>query len=137
MEITPETLKKSYLGINGEKTVLTLIREHNENLRLLVGKDYTIGTMKRYEVTLRHLTRYIRKKYDKNDLSLSKVDHEFITGLELFLKVDRNCEHNTAMKYIRNFKKIINSAIANGLIRKDPFASFKMTTKKVNNCILK
>ena len=52
--------------------------------------------------------------------------------MELYLKVDRNCGHNTTVKYIKNFKKIIRIAQANGWIKSDPFIRIKMQLKKVD-----
>ena len=40
------------------------------------------------------------------------------------------------MKYIKNFKKIIRIAMANGLITQDPFANYKMKLKKVDRDFL-
>ena len=47
------------------------------------------------------------------------------------LKTFRNCNHNTTIKYISNFRKIVNGCIRNGWIDKDPFVGFKMTKKEV------
>ncbi|MCG2462495.1 site-specific integrase, partial [Flavobacteriaceae bacterium F89] len=59
------------------------------------------------------------------------VDHKFITGLEYYLKTTRKCAHNSAIKYIINFKKIIRIAHANDWIDKDPFLHWKGKLKIV------
>src|SRR5690606_5134619 len=40
------------------------------------------------------------------------------------------------MKYIQNLKKVINMAVANDWLAKNPFASFKCSNKKVHREIL-
>ena len=59
------------------------------------------------------------------------MDHQFITGLEYYLKTTRKCAHNSAIKYITNFKKIIRIAHANDWIDKDPFLHWKGKLKIV------
>lgn len=70
-------------------------------------------------------------KYKKNDIPVKDVDHKFITGLEYYLKTTRKCAHNSAIKYITNFKKIIRIAYANDWIDKDPFLHWKAELKIV------
>jgi len=40
-------------------------------------------------------------------VSLQKINYEFIADLEFYLKTERSCAHNTVMKYLSDFKKII------------------------------
>jgi hypothetical protein len=51
--------------------------------------------------------------------------------LEFWLKTQRNCAHNTTMKYISNLKKIVNGCIRKGWLLKDPFLGFKTTKQEV------
>lgn len=60
------------------------------------------------------------------------MDHKFINGLEYYLKTERNCAHNTTIKYITNFKKVIRIAYANDWISKDPFFNWKSRLKTVD-----
>lgn len=49
--------------------------------------------------------------------------------MEFYLKSQKNCEHNTAIKYVINFKKIIRIAYANQWIQRDPFFHWKASWK--------
>ena len=135
-EITATAIKKSFLGLDVERTILSIFREHNENVRLLIDKDFAYATFQRYEITMMHVQNFIRMKYRKEDLPIPQIDHEFISGLELYLKIERKCGHNSALKYIKNFKKIIRIALANGWMTQDPFAKIKMTLRKVEKDFL-
>jgi len=42
------------------------------------------------------------------------IDHHFITDYDYWLKSKHNCDNNSAVKYIENFKKIIVPALDNG-----------------------
>jgi hypothetical protein len=43
----------------------------------------------------------------------------------------RKCANNTAVKYLKNFKKIIRLCMAHGWITKDPFLGYKAKNKAV------
>jgi hypothetical protein len=43
----------------------------------------------------------------------------------------RKCANNTAVKYIKNFHKVINECLANGWLVKDPFINYKSKVKEV------
>lgn len=138
--ITPTSIKNAYLGIEPEedkgKKVLELFREHNDKVKALVNIDYSPDTLERYETSLKHTRDFIMQKYDREDLYFSELDHEFIVDYEIYFKTVRKCAHNTTLKYIKNFKKIVRLAITTGHLDKDPFANFKMRLKKVDRGFL-
>lgn len=136
---TAEILKNEFLGI-GDKaiTVIQLFSEHNENMKTLVGDEYSYGTYKRYRSSLNHIKSFIKHKYKREDLALSEINNKFITDFEYYLKTFYSCQHNSAMKHLKCLKKITRIAIANDYIRKDPFASFKISMKPINReCLSK
>ncbi|WP_432411273.1 site-specific integrase [Rasiella sp. SM2506] len=113
------------------KMLLEIFQEHNDKVESLIGKDFAIGTFERYRTCRNHVRDFIKKKYKKTDIPVKGVDHKFITGLEYYLKTTRKCSHNSAIKYITNFKKIIRIAYANDWIDKDPFLHWKAKLKVI------
>lgn len=136
--ITPVLLKNSYLGIEEDKgkKIIELFKEHNDKIKTLINIDYSPDTVQRYETSLKHTRDFIKHKYQKEDLYLEELDNEFIVDYEFYFKTVRKCSHNTTMKYIKNFKKIIRIAQANGLLSKDPFANYKLTLRKIDKGFL-
>ena len=131
--ITAQNLRKAYLDKGSNmKMLLEIFKEHNNKVDKLVGKDFSAGTAERYKTAKKHVGDYILKKYKVSDIPVIDVDHKFITGFEYYLKTVRNCGHNTAIKYITNFKKIIRIAYANDWIEKDPFLHWKGKLKIVD-----
>jgi len=125
-------LRDVYLGKDKtKKMLLETFQEHNDKVDSLIGKDFAAGTAERYRTCKKHVADFIKKKYKKNDIPVKDVDHKFITGLEYYLKTTRKCAHNSAIKYITNFKKIIRIAHANDWIDKDPFLHWKAKLKIV------
>jgi integrase len=112
--------------------LLKIFQNHNNQLEKLIGKDYASGTALRYRTAKSHVEEFIKFEYKVNDIPVKDVDHKFIAGLEYYLKTERNCAHNTAIKYITNFKKVIRIAFANDWISKDPFFNWKARLKTVD-----
>lgn len=79
-----------------------------------------------------HTKNFIRWKYNKEDYPLDLINQQFVNDYEFYLKTERKCNHNSATKYLKNFKKIIRIALANNWITQDPFASIKFTLKPVD-----
>jgi site-specific recombinase XerD len=75
-------------------------------------------------------------KYKVSDIDIRKIDHEFITGYEFYLKTECNCAQNTAIKYIKNLGKIIHICLANGWLQKDPFIKYKGKVTEVERTFL-
>ncbi|MEO5977853.1 MAG: site-specific integrase [Chryseolinea sp.] len=69
-------------------------------------------------------------------MSLQLLKYNFVTDFEHYLKVTRKCNHNSAQKYIRNFRKIINNAIKNDWLDKDPFKAYKVKLKETKRVFL-
>ena len=115
-----------------QKMLLEIFQDHNAKVESLIGKDFAAGTAERYRTCKKHVAAFVKQKYKRNDIPVQDVDHKFITGLEYYLKTTRKCAHNSAIKYITNFKKIIRIAYANDWIDKDPFLHWKAKLKIVD-----
>ena len=113
------------------KTLIATFQEHNDQCRELVGKDYALITVRRYESCKRYLAELIKLKYGKEDLPLSEVNGELVRSFEFYLKTEKECQQNTVIRYMKCLKKITNLALANEWITKDPFIGIKFHEKEV------
>lgn len=135
--ITADTIKNSYLGTGEEqRSLIETFQYHNDQMKELIGVDVVKATHTKFETVLKKLKLYLKNNYKRSDIFLQELDHKFIVDFEYFLKVDQAISHNTVMKYIRNLKKVMNMAVMNDWIPKNPFISFKCSTKKVTREIL-
>ena len=114
-----------------ERMLIPIFQEHNRKIKELVGQEYAAGTLERYETSLKHTKDFIFWKYNLTDINIEKIDHAFIMEYEFYLRSERKCANNTAVKYIKNFHKIINQCLANGWLNKDPFSNYKAKVKEV------
>jgi len=113
-------------------SIINVFKQHNENMKSLIGIEYSYGSYKNYKTTLKRLKNYITKKYNTNDISLTQINYNFIYNFSQFLLLHTECNHNGMMKHIQRFKKITNFCIKNNYITKDPFVGFKISFKKTN-----
>lgn len=135
--ITAETLRNTLLGIEDDtRTILDIFLDHNKQMEALIGKEFSPATLERYKTSLDHTRSFIKWKYDTEDMDIRNLNFEFVTEYEFWLKSVRKCNHNTAIKYISNFRKIVNRCLRNGWLSKDPFLGFKMTKREVERTAL-
>lgn len=114
-----------------QQTLLEIFKQHNQQLAALSGTEYAPATVKRYTTALGHVHSFISWKYQTADIEIRKLSFEFITSYEFWLKSVRKCNHNSAIKYICNLRKIVNFCLKSGWLDKDPFFGFKMAKKEV------
>ena len=134
--ITVDLVRKLFYGVEEDnKTLLQVFREHNEQSRKLIGKDFVSKTVQRYETTTRYLEEFIKKEYQLSDIALNNLEANFISKFDAFLKIEKGCAQNSAITRLKNLKKIIRIALENDWIKKDPFAYYRFKLDVFVFCI--
>jgi site-specific recombinase XerD len=137
LEITIENLKNAlHNKLNRKRMLVSIFQDHNNKIKELIGKEYAPGTLERYTTSLKHTIGFMQWKYNRSDIDITKIDHAFVTDYEFWLRSVRNCSNNTAVKYIKNFNKIIKLCLANDWLDKNPFANYKAKVKEVERVYL-
>jgi hypothetical protein len=135
--VNPVSLKKQILGIqDDQRSILEVFAKHNEQVEARVGHEYAKATALKFRSTLKHIREYITYRYKRGDLSLSQIDHSFVTEFEYYLKNVKNCNHNSALKYVKLFRKIVRHCLGHGWMERDPFAGYKSKVKHVERDFL-
>ena len=135
--LTLEVFKNKLLGIEErQRTLIPIFKDHNNKIKELVGKEYASGTLERYNTSLKHTIDFLEWKYKISDIEIDKINHAFITDYEFYLRSVRNCANNTAVKYIKNFSKIIKICLANNWIDRNPFSNYKAKVREVERVYL-
>ncbi|MDV3927782.1 recombinase [Elizabethkingia anophelis] len=125
-EITCESLRNKYLGVEEKKlTIIEVFKGHNLKMKELIGKEFSKGTWERYETSLRHTEAFMKWKFNITDIDIREINPGFIADYEFYLRTVRNCSNNSAVKYLKNFQKIINICLSNEWLSKNPFVSHK------------
>lgn len=137
-DFTAEKLKNKLQGKEAKKSKMLLeaFIEHNQQVEKLVEKaEYAKGTRTRFETIYRHTKTFLTSKYGVHDLPVHKLDYGFISDFEFFLKSEV-CAHNTAMKYLGGFKKIVLNCVRRGWLPRDPFLGYKLPKREVERDFL-
>ncbi len=137
-DVSLENIKAKWYGTSVEKPrmLMEVFKQHNDQMKALINQEFSPLTFERYETSFRHTQEYMRWKYQIDDIDIKQLNYEFISNYEFWLKSERKCDHNTTVKYLSNFKKIVHICIKNGWIDRDPFVGFKMTKREVERPFL-
>jgi site-specific recombinase XerD len=130
--ISAQAIKNIYQGKNvRQHLLLELFRYHNGQVKAEIGKGYSKGTHLRFETVLTHTGSFIKDHYGKEDMNFNELKYDFITEFEHYLKSQKEISHNTVIRYLKIFKKIVLIALKNEWIPRDPFSRYTMTMKEV------
>ena len=133
--VTAEAVRNIVQGreASGERPhlLLEIFQYHNDQVKALVGKEYSKGTLTKFTTVLNHTRSFLQWKYKSDDIDIRKLDYEFITELEFWYKSIQHCDHNTTMKYIACVKKMVIRALRSGWLQHDPFMGFNLALREV------
>jgi hypothetical protein len=131
--VAAEAIKNLMMGKEKQtkRMLLQIFKYHNEQMKTLVGREFAPGTLVRYQTAYRHTQAFLKSRYNADDIEITKLDFEFIAEYEFWLKSVRKCDHNTTIKYLSNFKKIVRRCIQNSWLSRDPFIGFAMAKREV------
>lgn len=130
--ISALTLKEHYLG-RGERTVsLKLFLQTSVKDRIIDNKELSPNTTKNYVTTLIHLNSFLEESNQKNifirdvnDTFLRKWD-KYLVNKALYNKFNVTLHRNTINKYHSKLRVILNMAIEEEVITKNPYSKFKL-----------
>lgn len=106
--VTAEKVRNAFLGLTTkQRTLLEILKKHNEDERKLVGISKSLATIEKYERCHNRLEEFMRLKYKISDIPLKEINNAFITDFECFLRTKYNCNENTTAKFIQILRKII------------------------------
>lgn len=136
-ELSLENFKSRILGTHQrERMIIPIYQNHNDKIDELVGNGYAYGTLERFKISLKHLQEFILWKYNVADISINKIDYAFVTEFEFYLRSVKKCNNNTAVKYVRNFRKIIKICLDNDWLDKNPCSRYEGKMKEVERDFL-
>lgn len=136
-ELSLENFKSRILGTHQrERMIIPIYQNHNDKIEDLIGNGYAYGTLERFKISLKHLQEFIQWKYNVSDISITKIDYAFVTEFEFYLRSIKKCNNNTAVKYVRNFRKIIKICLDNDWLDKNPCNRYEGKMKEVERDFL-
>lgn len=125
----PAIMDMLFAKPSAEPTLLKIFEEFNFHLKERVGKDFAFSTYEKYEFTFDKVKAFIKNSTGKNDVFLRDITTKFIMDFDHYLRVNDNNQHNTAVKYCINLKRVLNVAVIQGSIQSNPFINYKTVYK--------
>ena len=114
-----------------EKSLLSVLEEHNAERKAMVGKTVAPATYWVFEYTGRLFKEFIQKKYERKDLYLREINLGFIQGFHAFLLGEKKMGQNSCTKHLKFLKKLLNLAVANSYISYNPVNAYKVEREPV------
>lgn len=138
--LSPETFRNMLLGTKKEIQKIHYLIEtatlHNTNFEKMIGIKYSYGSYKNYKSTLKYLKEFVPIYSGTKDIPLEEVNYNFCESYYGYVTTEKTCTTNGANKQIQRLKKIINYAIKQGFLSKNPMATFTLEFKPVNRVTL-
>ncbi|MDD3063823.1 MAG: site-specific integrase [Massilibacteroides sp.] len=130
--VSAADVKNAFQGIASEQDTLVKYYEaHNEQFLKNVGVNRCMETYKRYGISLNHLKRFMRKKYNIGDISFQALTPSFVADYDYYLRVELRFAPQTIVNTIGQLRRIVKIAINNGLLRNDPFIDYEFITSPI------
>jgi integrase len=80
----------------------------------------------------KHTQEFLKKEYKAEDLPVAEINRRFYDRFEYYLKKEKKCAHNTTVKYIRNFNKIVRIAVEQGWLTKSPYKDMRYRLEEID-----
>ena len=123
--ITAELIKNAVTGIGRKKEyLLELFREHNEKYSKQVGINRSERYIVIYKAVYKHIERFILAHYGLEDIPLRKLELSFIEKFDSYLRIELGFTAHTISTYTIILRKMVRLAISQGMLRKNPFATY-------------
>ncbi len=132
-----DLIKAEYLGNDEEPdSFINFFDEYLNRIKEEVGITRAMASVEKFSVIKKRFEQFIKSRYNRRDLKMGELNYKVISEFEHFLLTESKCCHNTVMRMLRNFKTVTILAMKMGVLKQDPFGSYKIRFDKVDRGFL-
>jgi len=132
-QLSAKTIKDYLTGnLNEQHTLIEACDYTINKIKSLIGIEYATSTLEKYVYTKDRLVEFMHYHLNISDIALDDLSETFIRDFDLYLKSSRRNQHNSAAKYVKNLKAILEDARRSGWIPKNPFRGFSCSYEETN-----
>jgi len=126
-ECSIDDILNQYKGVSLKEDfkLLEVYNLYLVRIEKLIGIELKLVTYKKYQESKIHLSDFVKWKFKTTDIKLKNINSNFVVDYEYFLKVEKNLQLSTLNKAIQRFRKVLNFAISQNYMDKDPFILYK------------
>ena len=119
--------------IQEDYSLLWLFEQYNGRIKKLVDIEIKQVTYEKFVQAANHIRRFILFKYSRKDYPLKELKREFLEEFDYYLKTELHFRQNSINKLIQRTRKVVDFALIQGYIHRNPFLGFrpKSYTKEV------
>lgn len=137
-ELNVQNFKLTYRSQENEYDTISRLFDYHE---IIDRKNLREGSYRGYIVTRKHLLDYVRIKYHLSDYKIAAIDKPFVQEFFAYLQGYRRegkirCAVNGALKHITRFKRVMNLALQNEWITRNPVCLLTAKRTKVEKGFL-
>lgn len=126
--VSAEMVRNAFQGIGSEyETLLGAFDKDNESFRKRIGTDRTLSSYKVRVRSRNHLAAFIRKRYNRSDISMLELTPDFIKAYEIHLSTEAGLHYGSVWSNCMWLKTIEAKAHYNGLTPRNPFAQYRVS----------
>lgn len=126
-EVTALQVKNAFQGIaTAQKTLLVLFNEMMQEFHSRIGIDRAPSTYFKYITAYKNLKRFLKEKYNVEDIPLSQLDLPFIEAYDFNLRVERKLKSESIISIVALLQKAVRIALHRNLITYPPFYGYKI-----------
>lgn len=135
---TAQKVKLSFLGVGVmDDAILKVFKDQNTDFEKMVSKGKrSQNTYNKYKTVYNHLCEFIRERYHRDDMAFRELTSDFIREFDFFLRIDKECTHNTVWVYTMPVIALADLAIKKGLIRQNPFEDYEISMEETDRSYL-
>lgn len=135
---TSQKVKLSFLGVGVmEDAILRVFKEQNEDFEKMVSKGKrSQNTYNKYKTVFNHLSEFIKERYHRDDMAFRELTGDFIREFDFFLRIDKECTHNTVWVYTMPVIALADLAIKKGIIKQNPFEDYEISMQEIDRSYL-
>lgn len=120
-------VKNAFQGVaSSQTTLLVLFRQMMQEFKARIGIDRSASTYPKYNVAYKNIKRFLREKYNVEDIPLSQLDLPFIEAFDFNLRVERGLTDESIVTIIALLLKVARIALHRNLVIHPPFFGYKL-----------
>ena len=125
--VTAQEVKNAFQGIaTAQKTLLTLFDEMMQDFQTRIGIDRSQATYHKYVTIRKQVKRFLKVKYNVQDIPVNQLDLTFIEAFDFHLRVERKMTDETVSGTMLVLFKVVRIALHRKLIINPPFFGYKL-----------
>ncbi len=124
-------VRQAYSGNNAvTPKLIEAFIAHNTAMAKVIGITHRKSTLRAFKCNMKVLSEFVNSHLKQRDVVLKKLTKKFIADYSVFLLTEKKQANATVHKNLQRLNKIINYAVQNDWLDRNPFTGFRFKLEK-------